>query len=152
MDSCNYSDEQQSQWSLDNPSSSSLSTNEDGGQSSSASTEQNTDHSSPAHVPSKSESKSSKKQRRSKFDVTGDLMDKLLGMQEKSEKMMMEMEEKRVQLELDVTMRHEERNFHLKMMSIMTRNPFPSPVMPPASGLKSPSKFVTCPSKPCEYG
>ena len=43
VDSCNYSDEQQSQWSpdiLDNPSSGSLSTYEDGGQSSSASTEQ----------------------------------------------------------------------------------------------------------------
>jgi len=53
----------------------------------------------PTHVPSKSESKSSKKRKQSKFDVAGDLMDKLLGMQEKSEKMMMEMERKRVRLE-----------------------------------------------------
>ena len=89
VDSCNYSDEQQSQWSpdiLDNPSSSSLSTIEDGGPSSSASTEQNTDRSSPTHVPSKSELKSSKKRKRSKFDVAGDLVDKLLGICKKKVK------------------------------------------------------------------
>jgi len=142
VDSCNYLDDQQSQWSpgmLDNPSTSSLSTTDDGGQSGSGGTEQSveqrsnqSDRSSPAQVTSKS----TKKRKRSKFDVAGDLMDRLLGMQEKSEKMMVEMEEKRVrleekQMELDAAMRREEREYHLKLMSMMTRNPVPSPVMPP---------------------
>jgi len=34
-------------------------------------------------------------------------------------------------MELDATMRQEEREFHLKMMNMMTRNPVPSPAMPP---------------------
>ena len=143
VDSGNYLDEQSSQLSpdmLDNPSSSSFS-NVD--QSSSAGTEQSMEsplewqsNQSGQVSPTQVTSKSTKKWKRSKFDVAGNLMDRLLGMQEKGEKMMAEMEEKRMwleekQMELDATMRREEREFHLKMMNMMTRNPVPSPALPP---------------------
>lgn len=59
----------------------------------------------------------SRKGRKSKFDVTGELLDKLIGMQEKSDKMLMELELKRArleekQMEIDVQMRRE--NFSSK--------------------------------------
>ena len=38
----------------------------------------------------------SRKERKSKFDVTGELLDKLIGMQEKSDKILMELKMKRV--------------------------------------------------------
>ena len=48
-------------------------------------------------------------------------------MQEKSERMMLDLEEKRTrleekQLELDANLRREERDFQFKMMSMMMRN------------------------------
>ena len=42
---------------------------------------------------------SSRKWKRSKFDMMGELLDKLIGMQEKSDKMLMELEMKRARLE-----------------------------------------------------
>ena len=70
---------------------------------------------------------SSRKLRKSKFDVTGELLDKLIGMQEKSDKMLLELEMKRAQLEekqieMDVLTRREERQFQLQMMNILTCN------------------------------
>ena len=57
---------------------------------------------------------SSRKRKKSNFDMTGELLDKLIGMQEKSDKMMMELEMKRAwleekQMEIDIQMRREER-------------------------------------------
>ena len=70
---------------------------------------------------------SSRKRRKSKFDVTGELLDKLIGMQEKSDKMLMELEMKRArleekQMEMDVQMRREERQFQLQMMNMLTHS------------------------------
>ena len=70
---------------------------------------------------------STRKWKKSKYDVTGELLDKLIGMQEKSDKMLMELEMKRTrleekQMEMDVQMRREEREFQLQMMNIMTRS------------------------------
>ena len=42
---------------------------------------------------------SNRKQKKSKFDMTGEMLDKLFGMQGKSDKMLMELEMKRAQLE-----------------------------------------------------
>ena len=69
----------------------------------------------------------SRKQKKSRLDVTGELLDKLIGMQEKSDKMMMELEMKRArlekkQMEMDMQMRREERQFQLQMTNIMTCN------------------------------
>ena len=69
----------------------------------------------------------SRKWKKSRLDVTGELLDKLIGMQEKSDKMMMELEMKRArleekQMEMDMQMRREERQFQLQMMNIMTSN------------------------------
>ena len=54
---------------------------------------------------------STRKRKKSKYDVTGELLDKLIGMQEKSDKMLMELEMKRARLEEKqmVQMRREER-------------------------------------------
>ena len=54
----------------------------------------------------------------SKFDVTGELLDKLIGMQEKIDKMMMEFEMKGArleekQMEIDIQIRREEREISL---------------------------------------
>ena len=70
---------------------------------------------------------SSRKRKKSKFDMTGELLDKLIGMQEKSDKMLMELEMKRArleekQMEMDIHMRREEREFQLQMMDMLTRN------------------------------
>ena len=70
---------------------------------------------------------SSRKQKRSKLVMMGELLDKLKGMQEKSDKMLMELEMKRArleqkQMEMDIQMRREEREFQLQMMSMLTRN------------------------------
>ena len=70
---------------------------------------------------------SSRKRKKSKVDVTEELLDKLIGMQEKSDKLMMELEMKRTrleekQMEMDMQMRREDREFQLQMMNIMTRN------------------------------
>ena len=70
---------------------------------------------------------SSRKRKKSKFDMTGELLDKLIGMQEKSDKMLMELEMKRArleekQMEMDIHMRREEREFQLQMMNMLTRN------------------------------
>ena len=134
VDSGIYLDDQQSQWSpeiLENPSSNcSVSTSDDGASTSvsterSASSQSNqSDQLSLAQTTSKP---TNKKCKRSKFDIAGELIDKLIGMQEKSEKMMLDLEEKRArleekQIELDATLRHEERDFQFKMMSMMMRN------------------------------
>ena len=54
------------------------------------------------------------------------MVDKLIGMQEKSDKMMMELEMKRTrleekQMEMDIQMRREEREFQLQIMNMLTR-------------------------------
>ena len=64
----------------------------------------------------------SRKWKKSKFDVTGEMLDKLIGMQEMSDKMLMELEIKRAQLEekqmeMNIQMRREEREFQLQMMN-----------------------------------
>ena len=137
VDSGNYLDDQQSQLSpeiIENPSSNhSLSTSDDGAASSSVSTERSTGSQSNQTDRTETTPKTtSRKRKRSKFDVAGELMDKLIGMQEKSEKMMMDLEEKRTrleekQIELEATMRREERDFQFKMMSMMMRNANPVP-------------------------
>ena len=70
---------------------------------------------------------SNRKRKRSKFDMTGEMLDKLIGMQEKSDKMLMELEMKRArleekQMEMDAQMRREEREFQLQMINMLTRN------------------------------
>ena len=70
---------------------------------------------------------SSRKRKKSKFDVIGQILDKLIGMQEKSDKMFMKLEMKRVQLEekqmeMDIQMRREERELQLQMINMLTRN------------------------------
>ena len=77
---------------------------------------------------------SRKQKRHNKFDVTRELLDKLIGMQEKSDEMLMELEMKRArlekkQMEMDMQMRLEEREFQLQMMNIMARNR--SSILPP---------------------
>ena len=64
----------------------------------------------------------SRKWKKSKLDVTGELLDKLIGMQRRENDMELEM--KRAQLEekqMDMQMR-KERQFQLQMMNIMIRN------------------------------
>ena len=114
---------------MENPSSNrSLSISDDGTASSSVSTERSTDSQSiqtdrfsQAETTPKT---TSKKRKRSKFYVAVELIDKLISMQEK---LMMDLEEKGTrleekQIELDATLRREERDFQFKMMSMMMRN------------------------------
>ena len=61
---------------------------------------------------------SRRKHSKLKFDVTGELLDKLIRMQEKSDKMLMELEMKRAwleekQIEMDDQMRREVRQSQL---------------------------------------
>ena len=61
----------------------------------------------------------SRKWKKSKSDVTGEMLDKLIGIQEKSDKMLMELEMKRArleekQMEMDIQMRRERENFSSK--------------------------------------
>ena len=82
-----------------------------------------------------------KQKRHNKFDVTRKLLDKLIGMQEKSDEMLMELEMKRArleekQMEMDMPMKREEREFQLQMMNIMDRNR--SSMLPPG-----PSSYPT---------
>lgn len=88
VDSGNYLDDQQSQLSpeiLENPSSNrSVSISDDGVGSSSVYTEQSTDSQSDRLSQTVATPKpTSKKRKRSKFDVAGELIDKLIGMQKK---------------------------------------------------------------------
>ena len=58
------------------------------------------------------EKPTNRKRKKSKLDVTGEMLDKLIGMQEKSDKMMMELEMKRAkleekQIEMDAQLRRE---------------------------------------------
>ena len=84
--------------------------------------------------PEKEAVNNTRKRKKSKYDVTGDLLDKFISMQEKSDKMMMELENKRAkmeerQMELEAQMRRDEQNFQLQMMNVLTRgnvNPHPS--------------------------
>ena len=97
IDSGNYLDDQKSQWSpeiLKNPLSyRSLSTSDDDASTSvstkwSASSQLNqSDQLSQAKTTSKP---TNKKHKRLKFDVVGELIDKFIGMQEKSEEMMLD--------------------------------------------------------------
>lgn len=69
---------------------------------------------------------SSRKRKKSKFN-TGEMLDKLIGMQEKSNKMMMELEMKRVRLEvkqifMEGQMRREDRELQLQMMNMLTHS------------------------------
>jgi len=63
------------------------------------------------------------KHKKSKYDVAGELLDKLVSVQEKSDKMMVhkriKMEEHR--MELEAQMRTDERNFQFPMMNVFTR-------------------------------
>ena len=131
VDSGNQSDDLQSQRSpeiIENPSSNrSVSTSDDGVASSSVSTDSQSNQSNLLAQATATSKLTSKKRKRSKFDVAGELIDKLIGMQEKSERMMLDLEEKRTrleekQLELDANLRREERDFQFKMMSMMMRN------------------------------
>ena len=102
VDSDNQSDNLQSQRSpeiIENPSSNCyVSTSDDGVASSSVSTEHSTDsQSNQSNLLAQATATSkltSKKRKRSKFDIAGELIDKLIGMQEKSERMMLDLEEK----------------------------------------------------------
>ena len=67
----------------------------------------------------------------------GELLDKLIGMQEKSDKMMMELEIKRAQLEekqMDMQMRREERQFQLQMVTRNSHSTLPPGPSCPAYG------------------
>ena len=44
----------------------------------------------------KEAAKNTRKRKKSKYDVAGELLDKLVSMQEKSDKMMVELEDKRI--------------------------------------------------------
>ena len=72
--------------------------------------------------------------RYNEFDVTGELLHKLIGMQENSDKMLMEFEMKSVtrkkQVEMNMQMRREEREFQLQLMNIMACNR--SSMLPPS--------------------
>ena len=98
VDSGNQSDDLQSQWSpeiIENPSSNhSVSTSDDGVASSSVSTDSQSNQSNLLAQATAISKLTSKKRKRSKFDVAGELIDKLIGMQEKSERMMLDLEEK----------------------------------------------------------
>ena len=70
--------------------------------------------------------------------MTGELVDKLIGIQEKSDKMMMELEMKRArleekQMEIDIQMRREEREFQLQMMNMLTRTHNAHGMSPPGA-------------------
>ena len=73
------------------------------------------------------EKATSRKRKKGKVDKAGEMMDKFIGMQEKSDKMFMELEMKRArleekQIEMDAQLRREEREFQLQMMNMLTRN------------------------------
>ena len=73
------------------------------------------------------EKATSRKQKEGKVDKAGEMMDKFIGMQEKSDKMFMELEMKRArleekQIEMDAQLRREEREFQLQMTNMLTRN------------------------------
>ena len=82
-------------------------------------------------------SKSKQRKRKlGKREATNVLMEKMMEMQEKSDKLMMTLEEKHMkmeerQMELDAQMRQEERDFQLQMMQILARVSHPGPPPPP---------------------
>ena len=78
-----------------------------------------------------------RKRKLGKREATNEHMEKMIEMQEKSDKLMMTLEEKRMkmeerQMELDAQMHREERDFQLKMMQILSHasHPGPPPLTP----------------------
>ena len=74
----------------------------------------------------------SRKCKLGKREATNELMEKMIEMQEKSDKLLMTLEEKRMkmeerQMELDAQMPREERDFQLKMMQILAHASHPGP-------------------------
>ena len=86
-------------------------------------------------------SKSKLKRKRSKSEASKALLEKMVKLQENSDKMMFMLEEKRAnmeerQIELDAQLRREERDFQLQIMQMMMRqnvphHPPPIPHHPP---------------------
>jgi len=65
--------------------------------------------------------------RRQKGDLTGELLDKMINMQEKSDKMLMELELKRTrleekQMEMDMQIQREEREYQLQVLNLLSQS------------------------------
>lgn len=93
----------------------------------------------------------SKKRKQSKNEVTNALLEKMVNLQENSDKMMYMLEEKRAkmeerQIELDAQLRREERDFQLQIMQIIMRqnNPHhPPPLSVPHYPMHSSFNFCS---------
>jgi len=77
-----------------------------------------------------------KKRKLGKREATNELLDKMIDLQAKSDKLMVELEEKRLrleerQMERDAQMRREEREYHLQMMQMFTHFSVPHHGPPP---------------------
>jgi len=74
----------------------------------------------------KEAAKNTRKCKKSKYNVTGELLDKLVSMQEKSDRMIVELEDKRIKMEehrmeLETQMKRDEQDFQLQTMNVFTR-------------------------------
>ena len=91
----------------------------------------------------------SRKRKRGKLEGTNALLEKMVKLQENSDKMLCMLEEKRAkmeerQMELDAQLRREEREFQLQMLQILTQQNTPCHLPPPPVphyGLHSPFNF-----------
>ena len=104
--------------------------------SSSSSTSHNSSNVDDVSEPQQLDSKS--KLKRSKSEASKALLEKMVKLQENSDKMMFMLEEKRAnmeerQIELDAQLRREERDFQLQIMQMMMRQNVPHhpPPVPP---------------------
>ena len=78
----------------------------------------------------------SRKRKRGKLEGTNALLEKMVKLQENSDKMLCMLEEKRAkmeerQMELDAQLRREEREFQLQMLQILTQQNTPRHLPPP---------------------
>ena len=75
----------------------------------------------------KVEKASCRKRKKTKGEMTGELLDKMINMQETSDKMFMELEMKRAkleekQMEMDMQIQREEREYRLQVLNLFSRN------------------------------
>jgi len=78
----------------------------------------------------------SKKRKLGKREATNKILEKMMEMQQKSDTLMADLEEKRMkmeekQMELDAQMQREEREFKLQVMQMFAQNNTPHPGLPP---------------------
>ena len=116
--------------------------------STSSATQQNNDIEETRKEGSINEDSKSRKRKRGKQEAANALLEKMVKLQENSDKMMYMLEERRAkmeerQMELDVQLRREEWEFQLQMVQMMSQQSVPRQFPPPPShyGLHSPFSY-----------